>query len=110
MGVEARIDMLQAQRSKLEALISARKAAEAQGRALQRIDVYKEFSAEDIMRDEQAALDKAMGRLEARHDTLESSVDRILGSEEVDAQLNERRARRELGSGDRPQLGPGSGN
>ena len=50
MGIEARIQMLEAQRSKLEALISARKAAEAQGRALAKIDVYQEFSAEDIMR------------------------------------------------------------
>ncbi len=98
VAVEARIQMLEAQRSKLEALISARKAAEAQGKALSKIDIYREFSADDMTRDEQAALDRAQGRLEARQATMDSAVDRLLGSEELDQQLAERRARRTAGS------------
>lgn len=97
LGVEARIQMLESQRSKLEALIAARKAAEAQGRALSRVDVYREFSADDLMREEQAALDRAEGRLTARQDTLADTVDRLLGSDELDQQLAERRARRQAG-------------
>lgn len=93
IAVEARLQMLGAQRTKLETLIEARKSAEVQGKAMSRVDVYREFSADRLMQEEQVALERAQGRLDARHDAMETTVDRILRGEEVQNQLEERRTR-----------------
>lgn len=93
MALEARIQVLEAQRSKLEAMIAARKAAEAQGKAMARLDINTEFSADKLMRDEQEALDREQGRLEARQQSMDATADNLLRTEEVDAQLAARRNR-----------------
>ena len=93
VALDARIEMLEAQRSKLEALIGARKAAEAQGKALEKLDINREFSTEGLLREEQAALERAQGRLDARQDAMDTTADKLLRSEEIDAQLAARRAR-----------------
>lgn len=92
--LSARIDVLRAQRSRLVALISERKAAEAQGKAISIADLTSRFSPDQLIRDEQDALDRARGIVSARTSTVEQQLDDLLGSEELQRQLDERRARR----------------
>lgn len=90
----ARIDMLRAQKSRLLALISERKAAEAQGRALSTADLMDRFSPEALIREEQEAVERARGIVAARSSTIEQQLDDLLGSDTLQQQLEERRARR----------------
>ena len=92
----ARIDMLRAQKTRLMALISERKAAEAQGRAISIADALSRFSPEQLIREEQEALERARGIVAARTSTVEQQLDDLLGSETLQQQLEERRARRKL--------------
>ena len=92
--LEARIDTLRAQKSRLLALISERKAAEAQGRALSEADVRSRFSPEEIIRQEEEALERARGIVAARGISVEQQLDDLLGDDLLRRQLDERRARR----------------
>jgi len=90
----ARIDTLRAQKSRLMALISERKAAEAQGKALSNADILSRFSPDQLIRDEQEAAERARGIVAARSSTVEQQLDDLLDSEILRQQLEERRARR----------------
>ena len=90
----ARIDTLRAQKSHLMALISERKAAEAQGKALSDADILSRFSPDQLIREEQQAVERARGLVVARSSTVEQQLDDLLGSEVLQQQLEERRARR----------------
>ena len=92
--LEARIDTLRAQKSRLLALLSERKAAEAQGRALSEADVRSRFSPEEIIRQEEEALERARGIVAARGISVEQQLDDLLGDDLLRRQLDERRARR----------------
>jgi phage shock protein A len=92
--LSARIDTLRAQKTRLLALISERKAAEAQGRALSTADILSRFSPEGILREEEEALERAKGIVAARSSTVEEQLDDLLGNDALQQQLEERRARR----------------
>jgi phage shock protein A len=92
----ARIDTLRAQKTRLLALISERKAAEAPGKALSIADMMSRFSPDELIRDEQEAVERARGIASARISTVDQQVDDLLGSEVLQQQLEERRARRAL--------------
>lgn len=92
--LEVRIDALRAQKSRLMALISERKAAEAQGKALSDADIRSRFSPETLIRDEREAVERARGIVAARATSVEEQLDDLLGSEMLQHQLEERRARR----------------
>ena len=92
----ARIDMLRAQKTRLVALISERKAAEAQGKALSTADLLSRFSPEGLIREEQEAVERARGIVIARTSTVEQQLDDLLGNDMLQRQLEERRARRKL--------------
>ena len=89
----ARIDMLRAQKTRLLALISERKAAEAQGKALAAADVLSRFSPEQLIREEQEAVERARGIVAARSSTVEQQLDDLLENDVLLRQLAERRAR-----------------
>ena len=105
--LEARIDTLRAQKGQLLALISERKAAEAQGRALSDADVRSRFSPAALIREEQEAVERARGIVAARGITVDQQLDDLLGNDALQQQLEERRARR-LGTRVRtvPQIEP----
>ncbi|MBI4317341.1 MAG: hypothetical protein HY675_02530 [Chloroflexi bacterium] len=90
----ARIDTLRAQKSRLLALIGERKAAEAQGKALSTVDILSRFSPEGLIREEQEAVERARGIVIARSSTVEQQLDDILGNEDLQRQIEERRNRR----------------
>lgn len=92
--LEARIDTLRAQKGRLLALISERKAAEAQGRALSDADIRSRFSPDALIREEQEAVERARGIVAARGITVEQQLDDLLGNDALQQQLEERRARR----------------
>jgi phage shock protein A len=92
--LEARIDTLRAQKSRLLALISERKAAEAHGRALSDADLRSRFSPEGLIREEQEAVERARGIVTARGITIDQQLDEVLGNDVLQQQLDERRARR----------------
>lgn len=92
--LSARIDTLRAQKTRLLALISERKAAEAQGKALSTADLLSRFSPESIIREEEEALERARGIVAARSSTVEQQLDDLLGNDALEQQLEERRARR----------------
>ncbi len=92
--LEARIDTLRAQKSRLLALIAERKAAEAQGRALSEADVRSRFSPDALIREEEEAVERARGIVAARGITVEQQLDDLLGNDSLQRQLEERRARR----------------
>ena len=92
----ARIDMLRGQKARLLALISERKAAEAQGKALSTADILSRFSPEALVREEQGAVERARGIVAARSSTVEQQIDDLLGNDVLQQQLEERRARRKL--------------
>ena len=92
----ARIDMLRGQKARLLALISERKAAEAQGKALSTADILSRFSPEALVREEQEAVERARGIVAARSSTVEQQIDDLLGNDVLQQQLEERRARRKL--------------
>jgi phage shock protein A len=92
----ARIETLRAQKTRLLALISERKAAEAQGKALSTADLMSRFSPDELIRDEEAAVERARGIVSARASTVESQIDDLLGNEALEQQLAERRAKRNL--------------
>ena len=92
--LSARIDVLRAQRSRLVAVISERRAAEAQGKAISIADLRSRFSPDQLIREEEEALDRARGVITARTSTVEQQLDDLLGNEELQRQLEERRARR----------------
>ena len=94
----ARIDMLRAQKSRLTALIAERKAAEAQGKALSNADILSRFSPDQLIRDEQEAVERARGIVIARSSTVEQQLDDLLGNEVLKQQLEDRRARRKSSS------------
>ena len=89
----ARIDMLRAQKTRLVALIGERKAAEAQGKALAAADVLSRFSPEQLIREEQEAVERARGLVAARSSTVEQQLDDLLENDVLQRQLAERRAR-----------------
>ena len=95
----ARIDMLRAQKTRLVALIGERKAAEAQGKALSTADLLSRFSPEQLIRDEQESVERARGIVTARTSTIDQQLDDLLGNDELQRQLEERRARRQLPAG-----------
>ena len=97
--LSARIDMLRAQKTRLLALIGERKAAEAQGKALSTADILSRFSPEQLIQDEQEAVERARGIVTARTSTVEQQLDDVLGSDVLRRQLEERRARRQLPAG-----------
>lgn len=90
----ARIDVLRSQRSKLDALIQERKAAEAQGKALATIDVRTAFSPDSLIRSEQEAVERQQGIASARAVSLGQHLDDVLGNEALDEQLDVLRAER----------------
>lgn len=92
--LEARIDTLRAQKGRLLALISERKAAEAQGRALSDADIRSRFSPEALIREEREAVERARGIVAARSISVEEQLDDLLGNDALQAQLEERRARK----------------
>ncbi len=92
--LEARIDTLRAQKGQLLALISERKAAEAQGRALSDADIRSRFSPDALIREEREAVERARGIVTARGITVEQQLDDLLGNDALQQQLEERRARR----------------
>jgi hypothetical protein len=92
----ARIDMLRAQKTRLMALISERKAAEAQGKALSTADILSRFSPEALIREEQEAVERARGIVTARSSTVEQQLDDLLGNDLLQRQLEERRSRQKL--------------
>lgn len=92
--LEARIDTLRAQKGRLLALISERKAAEAQGRALSDADIRSRFSPEALIREEREAVERARGIVAARSISVEEQLDDLLGNDALQQQLEERRARR----------------
>jgi phage shock protein A len=94
--LSARIDTLRAQKTRLMALISERKAAEAQGKALSIADLMSRFSPDELIRDEQEAVERARGIASARVSTVDQQIDDLLGNEVLQQQLEERRARRAL--------------
>ncbi len=94
--LSARIDMLRAQKTRLLALISERKAAEAQGKALSTADLLSRFSPESLIREEMEAVERARGIVAARQSTVEQQLDDLLGNDQLQQQLDERRARRKL--------------
>ncbi len=94
----ARIDTLRAQKTRLLALISERKAAEAQGRALSTADIMSRFSPEQLIREEQEAVERARGIVAARSSTVEQQLDDLLGNDVLQRQLAARRARMQLPS------------
>lgn len=97
--LSARVDMLRAQKTRLMALISERKAAEAQGKALSTADLLSRFSPESLIREEQEAVERAQGIVAARQSTVEQQLDDMLGNDQLQQQLDERRARRKLPAG-----------
>lgn len=100
--LEARIDTLRAQKGRLLALISERKAAEAQGRALSDADIRSRFSPEALIREEREAVERARGIVAARSISVEEQLDDLLGNDALQEQLEERRARRLGGARVRP--------
>lgn len=92
--LSARIDLLRSKKAQLMALIAERKAAEAQGQALSVADIQSRFSPEALIREEQEAVERARGIVTARTSTVDQQLDDILGSDELQRQLDERRARR----------------
>lgn len=92
--LEARIDTLRAQKGQLLALISERKAAEAQGKALSDADIRSRFSPESLIREEREAVERARGIVAARGISVEQQLDDLLGNDALHQQLEERRARR----------------
>lgn len=92
--LQARIDTLRAQKSRLLALISERKAAEAQGKALADADFRSRFSPEALIREEEEAVERARGLITARGISMEQQIDDLLGNDLLQQQLEERRARR----------------
>jgi phage shock protein A len=100
--LEARIDTLRAQKGRLLALISERKAAEAQGRALSDADIRSRFSPEALIREEREAVERARGIVAARSISVEEQLDDLLGNDALQEQLEERRARRLGGAQVRP--------
>lgn len=97
--LDARIDMLRAQKTRLLALIGERKAAEAQGKALSTADLLSRFSPEQLIRDEQESVERARGIVTARTSIIDQQLDDLLGNDELKRQLEERRARRQLTAG-----------
>jgi len=97
--LSARVDMLRAQKSRLLALVSERKAAEAQGKALSTADILSRFSPESLIREEQQAVERARGIVAARTSTVEQQLDDVLGNDLLQQQIEERRARKRLSSG-----------
>lgn len=97
--LSARIDMLRAQKARLMALISERKAAEAQGKALSTADLLSRFSPESLIREEMEAVERARGIVAARQSTVEQQLDDLLGNDQLQQQLDERRARRKAAAG-----------
>lgn len=95
----ARIDTLRAQKSRLLALVSERKAAEAQGKALSTADILSRFSPEGLIREEREAVERARGIVTARSTTIEEQLDDLLGNDVLQQQIEERRSRRKLSSG-----------
>src|SRR3990172_7548884 len=83
----ARIDMLRGQKARLLALISERKAAEAQGKALSTADILSRFSPEALVREEQEAVERARGIVVARSSTVEQQIDDLLGNDVLQQQL-----------------------
>lgn len=92
--LQARIDTLRTQKSRLLALISERKAAEVQGRALADADFRSRFSPEALIREEEEAVERARGLIAARGISMDQQIDELLGSDLLKQQLEERRARR----------------
>lgn len=92
--LQARVEMIRAQKSRLLALISERKAAEAQGKALSTADLLSRFSPESLIREEEEAVERARGIVTARTSTVEQQIDDLLGNDLLQQQIDERRARR----------------
>lgn len=97
----ARVDILRAQKARLLALVSERKAAEAQGRALSVTELLSRFSPESLIREEEEAVERARGIVAARSSTVEQQIDDLLGNDLLQQQIEERRARRKQASADR---------
>lgn len=96
--LDARIETLRSQKGRLLALISERKAAEAQGRALSDADIRSRFSPDELIRDEEEAVERARGIVTARGISVEQQLDDVLGNDALKDQLEERRARRRAGA------------
>ena len=78
-------------------MISERKAAEAQGKALADADFRSRFSPEALIREEEEAVERARGLITAREISMEQQIDDLLGNDMLKQQLEERRARRKTG-------------
>ncbi|MDP2663412.1 MAG: hypothetical protein Q8R28_22080 [Dehalococcoidia bacterium] len=98
LKLDARVDMLRAQKARLLALIGERKAAEAQGRVLSTTDLLSRFSPESLIREEEEAVERARGIVAARSSSVEQQIDDLLGNDQLQQQIEERRARRKQGS------------
>ncbi len=98
LKLDARVDMLRAQKSRLLALISERKAAEAHGRVLSTTDLLSRFSPESLIREEEEAVERARGIVAARTGSVEQQIDDLLGNDQIQQQIEERRARRKQAS------------
>lgn len=94
LKLSARIDVLRAQKSRLLALVSERKAAEAQGKVLSTTDLLSRFSPDSLIREEEEAVERARGIVQARNSSVEQQIDDLLGSDVLKQQIEERRARR----------------
>lgn len=99
LKLQARVEMLRAQKARLLALISERKAAEAQGRVLSTTDLLNRFSPESLIREEEEAVERARGIVAARSSSVEQQIDDLLGNDLLQQQIDERRARRKQASG-----------
>lgn len=97
--LDARVETLRAQKSRLQALISERKAAEAQGRILSTTDLLSRFSPDSLIREEEEAVERARGIVAARNNSVEQQIDDLLGNDLLQQQIEERRARRRQPSG-----------
>ena len=97
--LDARVETLRAQKSRLQALISERKAAEAQGRILSTTDLLSRFSPDSLIREEEEAVERARGIVAARNNSVEQQIDDLLGNDLLQQQIEERRARRRQSSG-----------
>lgn len=98
LKLDARVDMLRAQKSRLLALVSERKAAEAQGRVLSTTVLLSRFSPESLIREEEEAVERARGIVTARSGSVEQQIDDLLGNDQLQQQIEERRARRKQAS------------
>jgi phage shock protein A len=101
----AQIEVSKAERQRLIGLIEQKKAAELryQAQAGAHASLPDQLRTKDILEDALQKKEIAEGKTEAAAATLDQRIDDLLGSEDLELQLQAREAKR-LGTGQRPQL------